>query len=419
MKSLLGTIATATRNALVANKAPVPIGDEPTTWPGYSVGGDNYERYLTSTRSTGTLYQIINRLSVSTAAPGWHMHRTTTGEQTLCPRCNTERGPLVEDHLALRVWSQPNNFFTRQEFFESGQQHQDLAGETWIVIDYFDGTRIPQAMWLVRPDRMEPVPSKTDYLAGYIYKGPKGEKIPLDLDEVIFIRTPDPDDPYRGLGPIPAILRDIDSARFSADYVRNFFLNSAEPGGIIEIPDMLGDQQFEILKKRWNEQHRGVSRAHRVALLEKGKWVDRKYSIKEMDLAGLRNLSRDAIMEAYGVSKFVLGIVDDVNRATADVASTWFAQNLIVPRLERWKQAANRDFLPLFGSTGQGVELCYDDPVPENAEQRNADLTARTAAYHTLIQANVDPADAAEVCGLPQMRTVERETPQPVQEVAA
>ena len=44
---------------------------------------------------------------------------------------------------------------------------------------------------------------------------------------------------------------------------------------------------------QWEEQHRGVSRAHRVAILEQGKWIDRKYTMRDMQFAvhGISELS--------------------------------------------------------------------------------------------------------------------------------
>lgn len=335
------------------------------------------------------------------------MHRLT-GEMSMCGHCREVKGPIVEDHLALRIWNKPNPFFTRREFMEAGQQHKDLVGETWLVVDRYDGPeRIPRALWLVRPDQMAPIPSSTGYLAGYLFKGRNGETVPLNLDEVIFIRTADPDNPFRGLGPIPAIRNDVESSRFAAEYLKNFFLNSAEPGGVIQAEGGISDQQWNRLVAQWGEQHRGVSRAHKVAILENGmEWKDRKYTHRDMEFSAVRTLSRDAILEAYGVAKYTMGIVDDVNRATAETIADWTARNLTVPRLDDWKQAANNDFLPLFGASGQGVELVYANPIPENADQRNADLTARTTAWATLVTAGAHPDDAAEVVGLPEMRSV-------------
>lgn len=385
-------------------KAPVPYTAREGSGLFSGLRPGNRAEHLQTMGSIGTVFSIVHRTSVSTASVNWHMHRLKVANST-CPECEAPGVSLIEDHLALRIWNKPNDFYTRQELIESGQQHNDLTGETWLVVERNPSFRsLPLGLWVVRPDRMEPIPSKERFLAGYIYKGPSGEKIPLDLDEVIQIRMPDPEDPYRGLGPVQAVMRDIDSARFGAEWNRNFFLNSAEPGGIIEVPKTLSDGDFNILKARWNEQHKGVARAHRVAILEHGKWIDRKFTMRDMEFTALRTLSRDVIREAFGISKFALGDLDDVNRATAEAAKAWFAENITTERLERWKSALNNDFLPLFGSTGQGVEFAYNDPVPPDAEAKNAERTSKTQAWATLVQAGADPDDAADICGLPKIR---------------
>jgi HK97 family phage portal protein len=383
------------------------------------VSTQDREGHLKAMSTQGTVFSIVDRFATSTAAVDWHMHRTTRvrGRSTaVCEMCEEPGVTLVEDHLALRVWNTPNDFFTRQELVEAGQQHFDLTGETWLLVEKIEGTTIPVGLWVIRPDRMEPVPSKENYLVGYLYKSPDGQRIPLDLDEVIFIRRPDPNDAYRGLGAIQAAMRDVDSSRLSAEWLRQFFLNSAEPGGMIKTPGRLDDNAWKQLRARWHEQHKGVSRAHRVAILEGYEWVDRKYTNKDMELTGLRTLSRDFIREAYGIPKFALGDVDDVNRATAEASKAWFAEAATVPRLDRWKRALNSDFLKLFGSTGTGVVFAYGSPVPPDREAENAERTSKTTAFATLIGVRVDPVDAAMVCGLPEMRMLPE--PEPVDPVS-
>jgi phage portal protein BeeE len=70
-------------------------------------------------------------------------------------------------------------------------------------------------------------------------------------------------DPYRGLSPVLSILPDLDTSRYAAEWSRAFFINSAQPGGIIEVPQPLSDPDFDQLRDRWNEQHKGVGNAHR------------------------------------------------------------------------------------------------------------------------------------------------------------
>lgn len=395
MKSLLGGLAS------LVNRAPVPY-----VGPGQRLsipwlGPSGAESQMRAMGSVGTLFAIVNRTSTAVSQVRWRLYRTAASGR---PEDRTE----VTRHLALDIWRKPNQFMTGQEFAEVIQQHVDLTGESWWIVGRSERARsIPLELWPVRPDRMEPVPDRREFLSGYIYHGPDGAEVPLRLDEVIQLRMPNPLDPYRGMGPVQAILTDLDSARYSAEWNRNFFRNSAEPGGIIEVDKRLSDDEFDEMSERWAEQHQGVANAHRVAIIEQGaKWVDRKYTMRDMQFAELRSVSRDVIREAFGIPKFAVGDVDDVNRATADASSAWFAEYLTVPRLERIKGALNSDFLPLFGATSQGLEFDYDSPVREDQEAENASRTSKASAAKTLTDAGYDPAEVLTVVGLPPMRHV-------------
>nr|WP_169786646.1 head maturation protease, ClpP-related [Streptomyces alboflavus] len=347
--------------------------------------------------TVGTLFAIVNRTSNATALVNWRLYRKAPSG---LPEDRTE----VTQHAALDLWNKPNKFFTRQELVESEQQHIDLTGEGWLVIARSPRSPIPLELWPVRPDRIAPVPHPVDFISGYMYTGPDGQEIALRVEDVIQIRMPNPLDPYRGMGPVQSVLTEIDAARYSAEWNRNFFMNSAEPGGIIEVPQALGDTEFNELRERWNEQHKGVANAHRVAILEHGKWVDRKYTQRDMQFAELRQVSRDVIREAFGAPAFVLGDVGDVNRATAEASKVLFAEQLTVPRLERFKQALNNDLLPLYGKdAARTLEFDYCDPVPPDAAARNSELREKTSAYARLVNADADPRLVSEYLGLPEI----------------
>jgi HK97 family phage portal protein len=352
--------------------------------------------------AVGTLFSIVNRTSNAVASVEWHLYRKTSDGRVVYE--GQEQRTEVTRHAALNLLNKPNRFMTRQEFMEAVQQHIDLTGEGWIFLEYGSSKALgPLSMWPMRPDRVEVVESATDFIAGYIYTSPDGHKVPLGVDEVIQIRMPNPVDPYRGIGPVQSILIDLDSSRYSAEWNRNFFLNGAQPGGIITVPDGLSDAQFEEMCMRWDEQHKGVANAHRVAVIEHGTYQDVKFSQSDMQFIELRNQSRDIIREAFGISKFMLGLVDDVNRATADASEYTFAKNLTVPRCDRWKGAFNNDLLAAFGSTGKGLEFDYDSPVEED-DQANADvLMKRATAAKTLVDAGFKPKDVLVACELPEM----------------
>lgn len=369
------------------------------------------KRMLDSMGAVSTMFSIVSINSTSVGSVDWKLFRKSANGD------KDSRREVVA-HPALTVWNKPNRFYTRTEFVETEQQHIDLTGEGWWVL--YSDPRAPGAgpteIWPVRPDRIFPVKHPTEFLTGYIYRGPNGEEIPLELDEVIQIRMPNPVDPYRGMGPVQALMTTMYGYQAAMEYNRNFFVNGAEPGGIIEFPDELEDDEWRRHKRRWDSQHRGVSRAHKVAILEGGaKWIDRKYTNRDMEFIGLANFGRDTMREAFGIHKHILGQSDDVNLANALAADTTYAKRQTIPRLERFKQALNNDFLPLFPGSTNLYEFDYCDPTPDNEEAENAERESKANAFKTLIDAGVHPEDAAMVAGLPPLRTVDRQ-PAPVPE---
>lgn len=402
MSSLLGKLASA-----VKNDSPVPFVGSGTS---RSLFGSTTRRgksaELDAFGSVSTLFSIVSTFANSASQVEWELYRKRPpGSNPSIPRA------VVTNHAALSCWDAPNEFYTRQELVESGQQYVDLTGECFLVVERDPRVTFPTGLWTVLPTRMEPVKSSTKFLTGWMYTGPDGEEVPLGRDQVIQLRMPNPNDPYRGLGPVQSLLTDIDASRFSAEWNRRFFLNNAEPGGIITSPDTLTDREFDRLRMQWNQDHRGVSNAHRVAILEGGAtWTTNNVSPKDMQFVALRQFSSETIREAFGISKTMLGQTEDVNRATAEAAEYVFNKWKLNPRLERWKSALNNDFLPMFGTAATGLEFDYCLDVPADTESDNSTRASQATAATALVGAGWLPEDVLATVGLPPMRFVGKET---------
>lgn len=358
---------------------------------------------------TGTLFGIVTKIGDAVSSVDWHLHRIAQrrSKTTKCEVCEEPGVSYVEMHPALEVLKNPNNFFTQQRLMRSVEQHYDLVGEGYFVVPRVAGR--PVEMWPVRPDRIAPNRHATEFMTGYTYYGPDGEKIPLRNDEVVSLIQPHPLDPYRGMGAVQAVLTQIHSLEYSAEWNRTFFENSAEPGGVIEVPgEMMDDDEFDEYQARWSESHRGVSNAHRVALIEKGGvWKQNAFSQRDMQFSELRAVSREEIREAFTIHKHMLGISDDVNLANSKGALEDFARYISVPRLDTWKDAFNKFFLPMFGpDMSKQYAFAYTNPVPEDRDASNKERESKANAYQKLILAGVHPDDAALVAGLPVMRHV-------------
>jgi len=388
-RSILGSIV---------NKAPDVMGGRIARGlPAIMAGPNNAEAQMRAMSSVGTLFSIVHRTSNATASVDWNLWRRRSGP-------DDERRIQVAQHAALDLWNNPNPFMTREYLVESVQQHIDLVGEGVMVVYRDPRSPLPLELWPVRPDRITPIPGG-DFISGYIYSN-CGEQIPLGLDEVIRPMMPNPLDPFRGLGPVQAAMVDIESARYSAEWNRNFFLNSAEPGGIIEVPHRLDDDEFAELTERWREQHQGVARAHRVAVLEQGTWKDRNMSQRDMQFVQLRGLAREVIREAFGIHGHILGNSQDINKANADAGEISFARWDVRTRANRFKQALNHRLLPMFGATD--LEFDHDRVVPDDREADDRERNSKASAAAALVNAGFDPSGTLAAFELPDIPFVGR-----------
>lgn len=401
--STLGRLLAAVKDARGGSNPPVPMAPRQALISGTRGPAQDMAAALEATSAIGTLYSIVNRLATAVADTPWHLYvKRPPGADP-----DDERTE-VHSHPALNLLQRPNRWTTTQELFEAGQQHQDLAGEAYLVV--VRSGRVPVELWNVRPDRMAPKKSAKNFLDGWTYTIGR-DQISLGVDDVLQNRTPNPTDPYRGLSPVAALLAPMHGLDAALRWNAGFFRNGAEPGGIIEVEKALGDDEFDQLAQRWRSQHGGVSNAHRVAILEGGtKWVPRASTQRDMEfIEGIR-LTRELVMEAFGMSKTMLGLTEDVNRATAESALFMFAAYQVVGRLNRWRALLNNDLLPMFPG-GERLEFDYESPVPEDGERETAALTARATAWAQLIAAGADPVWAATQAGLPEPVMAERPEP--------
>lgn len=400
--SLLADIANVVRTVRgETNHTPVRYtteSDRGWGWGWGTTGAVGVRQQLDLTTSESTLMSVLKLISGDVASCEWEAFRKQKN-----PDPNKTRVPVTaEQSLAVKLWEQPNPFMSGVHVRKVCSWHYAAVGEAWAVIDYWDEARtLPRAWWPVRPDRMTPIPDPEEFLVGYIYTGPDGKRVPLELDEVLRITDPHPLDPHRGIGAVQTLGTALGTSLSSQQWISAFFRNDATPGGIIELGEGLEDADFQRLRSRWNEDHRGVNRAHRVAILEYGKWIPTTINMKEMQFTEIRNLTRDQILEAFRIHKHMMGASDDVNLANATAADMTYAKRIILPPVKAWKALANGDYLKAFGPAA--AQTCFEpeNPVPEDEAAEQAELASMVSAAVALTGAGADWDATLEAVGLP------------------
>lgn len=151
-------------------------------------------------------------------------------------------------------------------------------------------------------------------------------------EHVIHHKFPNPFNPFIGLSMYVAAARPILLDRHKNEFEMAFYLRGATNAGVIETTEDITKSRMERLMRTFESSFTGKRNWWRTLFLPKGaKWVNSGLSMKEMDhLEGLRE-NRRTLLAVLGIPPSQIGIVEDVNRATAEVQETAFWQNTIIP----------------------------------------------------------------------------------------
>jgi HK97 family phage portal protein len=286
---------------------------------------------------------------------------------------------VVDNHPFLSLIKRPNPDVSQFQFLEMHFTYMLLAGESYWYLARGLNSLKTKELHLLRPDLMQVVVDKTDprgMVAGYLMVKPDGTKEPFNKDEVLHFKMPNPLDRYYGLGTIQAAKTYIQTEEYASTWTKNSIFNSGRPSGILNVKGVIDKDEFEQLKKQFKENYSGTENAGKTMMLKGADGLDYQklgMELQEVALKELKDMTRDDIMVMFRVSKTILGITDDVNRANALEAREVFTRNVIVPTVDRMMDHLNAFLIP---DWGDGFLLSYEDPTLQSDADRLAEWTA-------------------------------------------
>lgn len=275
----------------------------------------------------------------------------------------------IPDHPLDLLLEHPNPKLkiSRYELWEFTYSCLELAGQVyWYIIKNNSG--IPLQIIPLYPHRVKIIPSKEDFIGGYIYRI-NDEDIGLEADEVIHFKRWHPLDDFYGLSAIEAGSLAITADLYAQIFNRQFYKNSARPDGLLKTEQRLNPAEAEEARKRWDMSFKGPLKAHKVAVLGEG--LDFKtVSIlpKDMEFLRQREFSRDEILSLFRVPPSLLGIYNKF-KATSEEEEENFKLHTIHPKLVMIEGKINAELLPMFGEDNKRLAFKFDPLVSKKDEE--------------------------------------------------
>jgi HK97 family phage portal protein len=254
---------------------------------------------------------------------------------------------------------------------------------------------------------------------------------------------------FYGLSPIAACRTTLGSAMAADVYAASYFGNAANPGGVIEVPGELTEEQASDIGRDWNLTHTGPYRAGKIGILSGGAaFKPLTINAQDAQLLDTRRFSVEEIARIYRVPLALLGhpVAGAMSYASVEAQNLSFVQYSLRPILERIEQSLsallpesdgfirfNLDAL-LRGTTNERYDAytkglregflslndvhAYEDMAPieagdqyrvplqniDAADAKDVGLKLRTEIAAALIQVGFDPAAVTSAVGLPDMK---------------
>ena len=235
----------------------------------------------------------------------------------------------------------PNPEQTKLEFFEQMITSMDLRGDAFILTVRDDMGDVIE-IYVLHPDKVRIIrkPGEPIY---YEYKESRtGDVMYLTTRDILHIPAFLLPGEIRGRSPIEACRMVVGGALAADTYAASYFGNAANPGGVIEVPGEMDQEQVEDLAINWNIAHSGPYKAGKIGILTGGgSFKPLAINASDAQLLEARKFGVEEIARIFNVPISLLGhpVAGAMSFASVEAQNLSFVQHSLRPLLERIEQA--------------------------------------------------------------------------------
>ncbi len=297
------------------------------------------------------------------------------------------------DHWLQKLFDSVNPFMTSYDLSEAIFIYLVLTGNAYIGKERNSSGRVVE-LWPLNSSRVKVVPSKSEYVKGYLYTV-NGKDIPYEPRDMIHLKLFSPDNDYYGLSPIAAASLAVQSDLYAATYNRNIFKNESLPGVYLKSDQVLDRDTAEEMRKRWDRSHKGVDKAGRTAVLGSGTEAKTlNISNRDMQYIEQRKMSREEILAVLGVPPIMVGLLEFQPNANASEQKASFWEDTMTPITTKIGATINEQLIKQEDPAVIGMyDLSGVKALQSNRKEQTEIVTA-------LVAAGMPLNDALEFAGI-------------------
>lgn len=344
----------AVPSSAAAEERSIPVHETLPTWlDGSVVRTDwNPERAITEgLKVCSAVYTCVVKRSQAVSSVPWKVERRQSDKEW-----------AEVEHPVTELLKKPNPDMSRADAFELMQMNADLSGEWYLTKTRVAGRTSQEvgALWVMPVRTMEPRVSRSQGITGFKRIRDYSGAPDIAREDVIYGLFRDPGNIYRGLAPLKAAARAVDTDVKASIYNLTMMLQAVRPSGMVSVDAEMDEPQRVALEKQLNKKHVGPENVGKIMLISgaEAKFTPFSLSVEELMSLGIRQMSMRETFAIYGTPPPVAGWYEDATYNNIKTALEIFWLLTIIPLLEKHAGVLNRDLMPEWG---QGdLRINYD-----------------------------------------------------------
>jgi HK97 family phage portal protein len=254
--------------------------------------------------------------------------------------------------LWVLLHDSPNPEMTAFEFKACLMGHLALWGNAYAEVER-DGLGRVVNLWPLRPDRMTVTRDDagrrvwvytlpTGAPAKFTWKNPSYQAPPI-----LHLRGLSADG-HLGYSPLQLLRESIGLSLAAEQYGARIFGSAGSVRGALKTEQRLTDDVAKRIKESWEASHKGLTNAHRVAVLEQGvSWQQIGVSPEDAQMLQTRKFQVNEIARAFRVPPHMIGDLERATFSNIEHQSIDFVTHTLMPWVVAWEQAIARDLLSI------------------------------------------------------------------------
>lgn len=303
---------------------------------GMSTYGTDIKAYRNLETYKGIVYACINLISEQMGSYHPVMNKEIKGklEQVDDPTgfFDLLHNPGGKDNKAIPI-SMFSLLYATAAFIE-------LQGDVYWYMAKGQVSGKPREIVILRADTVGRELDEKGNIEYFFLKTYDGQRIRMEIDEVLPFVGFNPKSAYTGIGTVDASKDYIQTDEFSTLFTKNFFKNNAGVSGIIELAGMVTPGAFKKFVRAWRSKHEGVGNAGKTAIIRasEAKFTKIGLGLDELDMGALRKMSMEDIAMMFRVPLALLGKLTEgtgLGRANIETLEYVFAKYNIEPKMKK------------------------------------------------------------------------------------